>query len=342
MPRGDGITAKEIAPGRYEFRWRDNGQSRRKRVSCTQEQVAKYKKVFLAETGRTATTEREFSALVADYLKWAKHQKAFIDKKYVVNQLKAKFGPMFLSSFGPIVLDGYQSDLLSAGRKPATVNRHIATLKHMMTKAEEWGWIGEKTLRDVRKVKKLQENNKRLRYLSDDEIPRLMDACRRSVVASELFPIVALALNTGMRQGEILGLKWSQVDMRNGLILLSDTKSGERREIPLNETAKTALSALPEKLDGGKVFETHLEGQSWHTALRRAGIRDFRFHDLRHTFASRLVMRGADLATVQSLLGHKTITMTLRYAHLSPSHRSKAVLLLDEKECVNVSTEKGK
>jgi len=245
---------------------------------------------------------------------------------------------MFLSAFGPIVLDGYQGDMLTAGKAPATVNRHISTIKHMMTKAEEWGWISERTLKEVRRTKKLPENNKRLRYLSDDEISRLLDACRRSSVASELLPIVTLALNTGMRQGEILGLRWSQVDMRNGLILLSDTKSGERREIPLNDSAKASLSSIPEDITGGKVFQTHLEGPSWTTALRRAGIKDFHFHDLRHTFASRLVMKGVDLATLQSLLGHKTITMTLRYAHLSPSHRNKAVMLLDDSACVTCVT----
>jgi integrase len=340
MPKGDGISVKQISETHHEFRWREGGKSRRKRVKCTPEQAIQYKKIFLSKTGRVATTEKTFADLVDPYLKWAVRQKAFKDKQYVVNQLKAKFGPTFLSAFGPIVLDGYQSDLLAVGKAPATVNRHIATLKHMMTKAEEWGWISERVLQDVRRVKKLPENNKRLRYLSDDEADRLMDACQRSSVAAELVPIVTLALHTGMRQGEILTLKWNQVDMRNGLILLSDTKSGERRELPMNDTVKAIFRTLPERLDGGKVFVTHMEGPAWRTALRRAGIKDFRFHDLRHTFASRLVMRGVDLATVQSLLGHKTITMTLRYAHLSPSHRAKAVLLLDEKPSVNVSITK--
>ena len=152
------------------------------------------------------------------------------------------------------------------------------------------------------------------------------------------------AMNSGMRKGEILSLRWENVDLKHGFILLDRTKNGERREIPINRTLCGKLwktyskgaKTRPRRLDVPWVFydPRHLKPyqdikRSFYTALKKAGIRDFVFHDLRHTFASHLVMAGVDLTTVKELLGHKTLTMTLRYAHLAPSHKVKAVDLLD-------------
>jgi integrase len=151
------------------------------------------------------------------------------------------------------------------------------------------------------------------------------------------------ALNTGMRKGEILNLNWDNVDLKHGFILLSQTKNGERREIPINGTLRETLSELfrgteerPRRINVPYVFYDYPTGnrfqsiqKSFKSACNEAKIKDFRFHDLRHTFASHLVMAGVDLTTVRELLGHKTITMTLRYAHLAPSHKVKAVDLLD-------------
>jgi integrase len=153
---------------------------------------------------------------------------------------------------------------------------------------------------------------------------------------SHLKPIVALALNTGMRKAEILSLTRDKVDFKHGFILLDRTKNGERREIPLNGTAKQLLQAQIKTLHLQYFFyEPQTEKpykdikRSFSTACRRAGIKDFHFHDLRHTFASHLVMAGVDITTVKELLGHKALTMTLRYAHLAPSHMVKAVDILE-------------
>ena len=149
-------------------------------------------------------------------------------------------------------------------------------------------------------------------------------------------PIVTMALNTGMRKGEILSLKWANVDLSHGFILLEITKNGERREIPINSTLRAALQGLVRRLDVPYVFHDAKTAERYQdvkkgfsAACRGAGINDFHFHDLRHTFASHLVMAGQDLTTVKELLGHKTLTMTLRYAHLGPSHKVKAVDVLD-------------
>jgi len=147
-----------------------------------------------------------------------------------------------------------------------------------------------------------------------------------------------------MRRGEILNLKWENVDLKHGFILLEKTKNGERREIPMNEALKQLFRQLfaQRRLDTDYIFVNPQTGKrytefkrSFHTALRKAGIRDFRFHDLRHTFASQLVMNGVDLKTVQELLGHKYITMTMRYSHLSQAHKKEAVRVLENLICHN-------
>jgi integrase len=294
-------------------------------------------------------SNHSFNDLVTDYLKWSERQRAFKQKELIINQLKERFGPLPLRRFNTQLVETYQSERLKAGKKkvkseaiiankPATVNRHIATLKHMFTKAVEWDMVEEETLKRIRRVKMLEENNRRLRYLSKEECQSLITVCD-----AHLKPIVIMALNTGMRKGEILSLKWDNVDLTHGFILLDKTKNGERREIPINGTLKASLEKLykgttekPRRIDVPYVFYAEKTGnrfvriqRSFNTACRNAKIRDFRFHDLRHTFASQLVMAGIDLTTVKELLGHKDLTMTLRYAHLAPAHKVKAVDILD-------------
>jgi integrase len=230
-----------------------------------------------------------------------------------------------------MLLEHYQTKRMQYGNKPATVNRLVATLKHMFTKAVEWDMVEEEVLKHVRRVKFLEENNRRLRYLSKGKCQELINNCE-----SHLKPIVTTALNTGMRKGEILNLKWDNVDLKHGFILLDMTKNGERREIPINDTLRSILQGITRRLDMPFVFfdsktsrPYHDVKRSFNTACRRSKIKDFRFHDLRHTFASHLVMAGVDITTVKELLGHKTLSMTLRYAHLAPSHKVKAVNILD-------------
>ncbi len=272
-----------------------------------------------------------FRDLAKEYELWAEKQKGFKSKQGFIKKLLARFANINLLQLRTKAIDRYQSDLLKEGLKPSSTNRIMAALKHMITKAVEWEMATEETLRRVRKVKQLHENNRRLRFLSKEEIAILLDTCD-----DHLRPVVLMALNTGMRKGEILGLTWDQVDLKHGFILLTDTKNGERREIPINQTLHATLVALPRHIIGPYVFWQG-EGKaykdvksSFRSACRRAGIKDFRFHDLRHTFASHLVMAGVDLTTVKELLGHKSITMTMRYAHLAPSHKAKAVAMLEQ------------
>jgi integrase len=176
----------------------------------------------------------------------------------------------------------------------------------------------------------------RQRYLEEEEITRLLDACRRSR-NPYLTAIVTVALNTGMRKGEILGLAWESVDLSTSRLTLYRTKSGKPRGVPINRSVYDVLVALEPDAEqrAGLVF--HRSGaRAWGqirtaftTALDRAGIKGFRFHDLLHTAASHMVMRGASLKDVQEILGHSDLKMTLRYSHLSPAHLRATVDRLD-------------
>jgi len=211
--------------------------------------------------------------------------------------------------------------------KPSTVNKEIGLLKHLLNLAVEWGYIYENP---ARRVKPLRENNRRLRYLIKEEINRLVSAADR-----HLKPIIILAVNTGMRRGEIFNLKWSHVDLKNRFVEIIKSKNGEKRVIPINKTLLETLHRLPRRIDSPYVFPgkkgkklTDVK-KSFRTAMKKAEIEDFCFHDLRHTFASHLVMAGVPLLTVAELLGHKSIEMTKRYSHLSPNHKAAAVRVLD-------------
>jgi integrase len=248
-------------------------------------------------------------------------------------QLLSLYGEIPLKRFNTSIVDQLQTDLISKGYKPASNNKITNILKHMFNKATEWEMVGSETLKRIRKVKPLKDEGKRLRYLSIEECNALINVCD-----NHLKPIVVTALNTGMRRGEILNLKWDQVDLKHGFILLDRTKNGERREIPINRTLEALFldKSLIRRIDIPYVFYDPVTGnpyqdvkRSFNTALRKAKIRDFHFHDLRHTFASHLVMSRVDITTVSRLLGHKSLSMTLRYSHLAPSHMVKAVDVLD-------------
>ena len=290
----------------------------------------------LVREGKQPETKRigrhAFNELAAAYREWAQRQRCYRTKIYLIEQLHQRFANLPLGSFNTKLVELFQTERMEKGNKPATINRLVATLKHMFTKAEEWEMVGEEAAKRIRKVKLLEENNKRLRFLSREECDLLLEKCE-----PHLRPIVTVALNTGMRKAEILSLKREQVDFRHGFILLDKTKNGERREIPMNGTVRQVLQAQIKRLDIPYIFYDEKTGEpyreckrSFATACRRAGIKDFRFHDLRHCFASHLVMKGIDITTVKELLGHKTLTMTLRYAHLAPSHKVRAVEVLDD------------
>jgi len=246
-----------------------------------------------------------------------------------LKQISSYLGDVYLNEITALKIEEFKRHRLEQGIKPATVNRALACLKTMFNKALEWQFL---TKNPISNIKLLKEDNKRLRFLEKEEIERLLCECSPHVKN-----VVYFALNTGMRRGEILNLKWSDVDFSNKLIFVNRTKTKEKRTIPINTQVERMLVKTRELYISEYVFCNEDGGRlksirtSFRNALKRAGISDFRFHDLRHTYASHLAMSNVDLFTIKELLGHKRIEMTSRYSHISQSHKAKAVELLGQK-----------
>ncbi len=217
-------------------------------------------------------------------------------------------------------------------RSPASVNRYIAALSHMLNIAvDPWEWMTQ--VPSFKRIR-LQEPQGRVRFLSDSERERLLEACSNSTEPL-LYPLVVVALSTGARQGELLAARWSQVDLQAQVIRLEKTKNRERRAIPL---AGRALSLLRDQtkvrsIDNDRVFPISPDRvrHYWLKALKTADVEDFRFHDLRHSTASYLAMNGATSAEIAEVLGHKTLQMVKRYAHLSEQHTTQVVASMNQK-----------
>lgn len=216
-------------------------------------------------------------------------------------------------------------DALAQERSAGTVNGYLRTVSHACNVAvNEWGWLEQNPLRRVRL---LPEPRGRVRYLTDVERPKLLAACQASS-NRHLYPLVMLALATGARKMELLSLIWEQLDIGCGMMTLLETKNGQCRSVPLVQPALDVMRdhAKVIRIDSPLVFPRQ-DGRrpvdvrhAWRKALRQAEIEDFRFHDLRHTAASYLAMSGATLADIADILGHQSLHMTRRYAHLTESH----------------------
>lgn len=258
---------------------------------------------------------------------------------------KDRIGHVILADISPTLIakcrDDFLNEPLGNGnrRSPATVVRYMAVLSHAFTIAvNEWGWLEDSPMRKVRKP---IEARGRVRFLSDEERKALLEACKAST-CPYLYPIVVLALSTGMRKGEIITLRWTDVDFTRGLISLQETKNGERRAVPLTGHALEELRKLGKvrNLHSPLIFPASERGKPdtpydihapWKRALIASRLQDFRFHDLRHSAASYLAMNGASLAEIAEVLGHKTLQMVKRYAHLSEAHTSKVVAAMNER-----------
>ncbi|MCF6777868.1 site-specific integrase [Thiotrichales bacterium 19X7-9] len=213
-----------------------------------------------------------------------------------------------------------------------TLNNTAAVIKGAISRAEEFGYIEHNKLKGFKKFK-VSEN--KVRYLSSQETSALMKALED---AEEIIRnIVLVAYYTGMRRGEIFSLDWSDIDFKTNQITLdkNNTKSGKTRSIPMHGNIRQMLLDLSSNTSVGFVFKSPVTGgrldninKSWATLMQKAEIENFRFHDLRHNFASQLVMKGESLSVVRELLGHSDFKMTLRYAHLAPEHKQRAVDLL--------------
>lgn len=260
------------------------------------------------------------------------------DQKQQLAWWSNKIGHLCLADVTPAIIADLRDKLTQEEilRSAATVNRYLAALSHLFTVSiKEWGWANENP---VLKVTRMKEPRGRVRFLSDDERTRLLDACKQSD-SPYLYTIVVLALSTGARKMEVLGLRWQDVDLGRGIITLHETKNGDIRTLPLTSLALTLIKehSKVRRLNCDYVFpsKTHNKPieikKPWEAALKQAEIKNYCFHSNRHSAASYLAMNGASLAEIAEILGHKTLQMVKRYAHLSDSHTNKVVARMNEK-----------
>ena len=281
----------------------------------------------------------------------------------ILARLKACFGKDFgkknLPDINAWIVEKWRSKRLQAGLATTTVNRDIGALKSALQKAVKWKILKSNPLAEL--TPKKVDSRPTVRYLSSGEETRLRDALdarnaklqrhresnnrRRAergiepfaTVRDNLKPMVLLAMNTGLRRGELFSLKWPDIDIGRAMLTIHgyQAKSEHTRHIPLNAEALETLKEWKKgRTDSPYVFPSkdgkrlgHIR-RSWGGLVKDAKLKDFRFHDLRHDFASRLVMAEVPLNTVRELLGHSDIETTLRYAHLAPEHTAAAVAKL--------------
>lgn len=261
-----------------------------------------------------------------------------IVKKYLVPFFQER--PLDRISVGDV--ERFKAEQLELGAKPKTINNRLTVLRRMLTVAVEWGKVST-----APRVKLMRRPPAKHRFLDFDESRRLLEAV---TVEAWWSTMVLVALRTGLRRGELIALRWTDVDLIAGLLDVQRSvwkdveklpKSGKTRKVPLSADAREALRKLPSRLMRGYVFGTGKKRLTTgelqaplRTASKRAELVRVGWHVLRHTFASQLVMKGVSLRVVQDWMGHSTITMTERYAHLAPGFSSEAVSMLDEVKAV--------
>ena len=285
-----------------------------------------------------------FGEMIDRYIKNELHKKpkSYQKKKMQLNRWKAELGHLRLFDVTPSKISDVKDKMLNEKLKngkqksPTTVVRYMAALSPVFRLAvNEWEWL-DKSPMD--KVKRPTEPRGRIRFLDDDERKRLLDAAQNHK-NKHLYVIIVLAISTGMRQGEIMGLTWKDVNLSEGYAILHETKNDDVRRVPITGQALKLLKELNKvrRIDTNYIFsdltttKPVFNHKAWEQIVKVAEIQDFRFHDLRHTSASYLAMNGASLAEIAEILGHKTLAMVKRYAHLSHSHTASVVASMNEK-----------
>jgi integrase len=345
MPRGktqarDGIYQRKDRPGQFWGSWIDaSGKHRQRKLTAhTLQQARTLLNAEKARVEKTVTlgyAPPSAESLEAVSKRFLKHQKARLTPAAYKREdgiMAAHLRPFFgdktkLAAIRRADVQKYITHR-SGEVSPASIVKELNVLKHLLGLAVEWELIGANPAHGVKSPKVAPG---RVRYLQPGELRAVLKAC-----PEWLRPIAGLAVATGMRRGEILGLRWLDVDSKGGRIMLPQTKNGAARIVYLNNLAQQALASVPR--EDAKATDLVFTGESitpenvslaFLRACRSVNISDFRFHDLRHTAASWMRMHGADIHTVALILGHKDLRMAARYQHLSPAFLSDAVMLLD-------------
>ena len=234
--------------------------------------------------------------------------------RYMLTELVNNFGHMPVSKISKFDIETYYNKI-RARASVSTANRHLTLIKSVFNKAISWEMFNGTN--PATKIRKIKEPANRLRYLSQTEIRNILGACD-----ARIRPLLAAALLTGMRRGELLALTWANIDFAQGIIYITQSKSGKPREIPIVQNLRDILEGMGPQAPAAKVFDMPIITlrRYFDKALTAAGISGFHFHDLRHTFASHFIMKTGNLPALQKLLGHASPIMTQRYAHLSSGY----------------------
>jgi integrase len=329
-----GVFERPKGSGVYWIRYYVEGHEFRERVGAKQQAIDRYqqRKTQAREgTLPQRKADRLFEPFVLEYLESERvRMRSFVSAERHALRWIARFKGRMLRSILPLDVERWVTQRAHEV-SPATVNRELSLLRRVFNVALVNGLVDRNP---VKQVRFLREPSGRVRFLSVEEEARL-----RAEIDDRDWPAIEFAINTGLRQGEQFGLHWSNVDLVNRVVTIPRSKHGGARHVPLNDSALNVLRGLPSRCQSDWVFASRTGATAVNVsnflhrvfipAVRRAAITDFRWHDLRHTFASRLAMAGVDLRTIQELMGHKTLAMTLRYAHLSPTHLHTAVRALD-------------
>ena len=234
-----------------------------------------------------------------------------------IKHFMQSFGDNNIGQLNSFLITGFRNNRAKAVKK-STVNRELDTIRNMFNKAVEWGYIDKSPYKGVEKYK---VNNTNLRILTNEEFNLVYNAA-----STKFKPILLIGINTGMRPNEILSLKWDDVNLKEDYLLVKDSKNYESRYIPIHPKLRNVLIELKVNSNSECVFEgIKYIYKQWRKAHKLSGIKHCRFYDLRHTFASNLVMNGVDLVTVSQLMGHKDLSMTKRYSHPTPEHKKQAI-----------------
>jgi integrase len=308
-----------------------------------QQEITKAFQVNHGQRPKRASGFREFAKVfLTDYMMVSRRN--FKSDRFRLEALKEFFEDVDLRQITPLQCERLRKARLEKGNAKATVNRFLALLKRLFTIAIQEGYAEENP---VKKIKLFSERDTlKERLLKPEEEERLLASS-----SGHLKPILIMALNSGARLGEIINLTWSCVDLEQREIRFEGCKSGRLRYVPMNQTLYSELVAW-KSMNGfsplvfpspktGSVFTSIKTG--FLASCRRSNIQGLRFHDLRHSFATRLVQRGCDVETLRGLLGHRDLSTTQRYLHSSDERKREAVRLLEKTEARDgmVTEEKG-
>jgi integrase len=333
----DGIYQRRDRPGQFWGSWvAANGQRRQRRLRgvhtlTAAKELLSAQQLKVEQTrlfGFAPPTKQRFKEIEARYLL---HQKARLspagyerERHVVEKHLDAFFGEMKLGAIRRGDIAAYVTKR-STEVAPATILKEANTVKHLFKMLVEWELLPVSPAQQI-KTPKVPEG--RARWLRPEELRGVLEAA-----PEWLRPVIGLACATGMRRGELLNVRWFDVDTANGSILLRKTKNGKPRTVFLNESAQLVLASLPKGKVTDRLFPKVTPAQvsmAFIRTVRELGIEDVRWHDLRHTFASLLRQSGAPLEDISELLGHSDLRMTRRYSHVGPDHLATAARRFDQ------------